>query len=157
MMGKEAAMLKNLTIAALTAVVLLCACGRAPLPGDTRAPEAAATPSPGEIEKRVFPPELVMEHQAEINLDQAQHDGILKEVDRAQSEMLHLQWDMNAEKEKLARLLDSEKTDEAQALAAADRVMALENKIKASHLTLLVRVKNALSADQQRKLNLWRR
>jgi Spy/CpxP family protein refolding chaperone len=135
-------------------VILFAGCSRGPLPGDTNAPTPA--PAGGQIEKLIVPYELVMEHQAELGLEQSQRDAILKEVDRAQSEMLHLQWDMSAEKEKLAKLLDSEKTDEAQALAAAERVMAVENKIKAANLTMLLRIKNALSADQQKKLKAWR-
>jgi hypothetical protein len=53
-------------------------------------------------------------------------------------------------------VMDAERTDEAQAQAAAEKVMALENKIKVSHLTMLVRIKNTLTAQQQAKLRAVR-
>jgi Spy/CpxP family protein refolding chaperone len=129
------------------------ACGRAPLPGDTSVPAVAPREMPaGDIEHRVFPPEMIMQHQGELALEPAQKEAILKEADRAQSEMLKLEWEMSAEKEKLAQLLDKDGTDEAEALAAADKVIALENRIKLSHLTMLVRIKNGLNAQQQKRL-----
>jgi hypothetical protein len=138
----------------LVALLLTPACKMERLPGDTNAPPAVgkSRESGGEIEKRLIAPESVMDHQAALGLDLVQKDAILKEVERAQAEMLHLQFEMSGEREKLAKLLDAEKADEAQVLAAAERVMALENRIKASHLTMLVRVKNALNGEQQRKL-----
>lgn len=42
--------------------------------------------------------------------------------------------------------------DEAAALAQVDRVTEIENQMKKTHLTLLIRVKNLLSEDQQQQL-----
>ena len=119
---------------------------------------AANTSSPaareplGAIESKLFPPELVMEHQNELAIKPAQRDAILKEVERGQTEILKVQWEMQGEKEKLVKLLDETKVDEAKVSAAAARVMDRENKVKALHLGMLVRVKNVLDAEQQKKL-----
>ncbi len=42
--------------------------------------------------------------------------------------------------------------DEAAALAQVERVTEIENQMKKTHLTLLIRVKNLLSEDQQQQL-----
>lgn len=152
-----------------------CAKSAGPLPGDSvnadggitlspprmstaprearEAREARETREPlGAIESRVFPPELVMDHQGELGIDPAQKDAILKEVSQSQSEMVHLQWDLQGEKEKLAKVLDADHVDEAKSRDAAARLMDRENKVKAANLAMLVRVKNLLTPAQQAKL-----
>jgi hypothetical protein len=157
----------------LSALTLFACAKRAPppLPGDSVAADAAvslATPklSPpgapraseplGAIEVRVFPVDLVMEHQADIALDAAQRDAITKEVARAQADLVKLQFDLEAEKEKLVKVLDGAKVDEEKAKQAAAALMTKENAIKAAHLAMLVRVKNALTDEQQKKLKALR-
>jgi hypothetical protein len=145
-------------------LLLLCltACARSagPLPGDSVAPDGAVTLSPprlqspplGPIEATLFPPELVMENQGALGIDQAQRDALTKEIDKGQSDRLHLQWQLDAEKEKLVKLLDADKIDEARATEQATHVMDFENRIKSAHLATLIRVKNLLTPDQQKKL-----
>jgi len=147
--------------------LILAACAKRsepPLPGDSvsasgtvqlAAPKFSTMPEPvplGAIESKLFAPDLVMEHQAAIKLDGAQRESVLKEIDRGQSELTHLQWDLQAEKEKLVTILDVDKVDEKKANDQATRVMEQENKIKSAHLGMLVRIKNLLTPDQQKKL-----
>jgi hypothetical protein len=42
--------------------------------------------------------------------------------------------------------------DETQVLEQADRILALEREIKKAQISLMVRIKNTLSAAQQAKL-----
>ena len=65
---------------------------------------------------------------------------------------VRLQWQLDAEKEKLVKLLDADKVDEAKATDQAGHVMDYENRIKSAHLAMLIRVKNLLTPDQQKKL-----
>ncbi len=161
---------RTLRIATLLPVLLplLSACAKSsrPLPGDSVATDGAVTLSParmttapreavealGAIECRLYPPELVMEHQGELGIEAPQRDAISREVERGQSEILHLQWELQSEKEKLVKALDGDKVDEAKTRDAAARVMDRENRVKASHLTMLVRVKNLLTGPQQQRL-----
>jgi Spy/CpxP family protein refolding chaperone len=153
---------------ALVLFVFLASCSKRaepPLPGDTvtasgsvalTAPKFSTMPEPapplGAIESKLFSPDLVMEHQAAIDLKPAQRESILKEIDHGQSELTRLQWDLQAEKEKLVAILDSDKVDEAKTNDQATRVMERENKIKSVHLSMLVRIKNLLGPEQQKKL-----
>ena len=106
----------------------------------------------GPVESRLFPPELVMEHQGALAITPEQKQLLLKETERGTAEMLRLQWELEAEKEKLVKVLDSDRVDEAKAQEAATRLMERETRVKASHLGMLVRVKNALTSDQKAKL-----
>ncbi|HYN23293.1 MAG TPA: hypothetical protein VE078_20205, partial [Thermoanaerobaculia bacterium] len=86
-----------------------------------------------------------------------QREVIKKEIGKAQSKFLDLQWQMQRESEKLVQLLQARPVEEARVLAQADAVMRLETETKKTHLSLLIRIKNALTADQQAKLTDIRR
>jgi Spy/CpxP family protein refolding chaperone len=98
-----------------------------------------------------------MRHAAEIGLDDTQRTAVKEAVVKMQSRFLDLQWDMQAEVEKLARLLQASPVDEAAVLAQADKVMGLERDVKKAHLALLVRIKNLLTGAQKAKLTELRR
>jgi len=100
----------------------------------------------------LFPPDLVMGHAQEIGLDDAQRNGIRNEVRRAQTKFLDLQFDLQTETEKMARLLQEKPVDEARVLAQVDRILAQEKEIKKTQIGLLIRIKNLLTASQQAKL-----
>jgi Spy/CpxP family protein refolding chaperone len=128
--------------------------------GPPAAAEGPPTPPPqaaDPIGSKLFPPELIMAHQAELGLEDRQREGILKELERAQAQFPRLQWQLQAASQQLSRLLDAPKVDEAKALAQAAEVMKLETEIKRAHLTLLIRIRNTLSDTQRSKLQALRR
>jgi Spy/CpxP family protein refolding chaperone len=112
----------------------------------------AQAPPPDPIAAHLFPPELVMRHAAEIGLDDRQRTAVKEAIQKAQPRFLDLQWDVQAESEKLVRLLQARPVEEAAVLAQADKVMALEREVKRTHLALLVRIKNLLTDAQQARL-----
>jgi Spy/CpxP family protein refolding chaperone len=109
------------------------------------------------IASKLFPPELIMTHQAEIGLEDKQRDAILKELEKAQAQFPRLQWQLQAASEQLSKLLDAPQVDEAKALAQAGELMKLETEIKRAHLGLLIRIRNTLSETQRSKLQALRR
>jgi Spy/CpxP family protein refolding chaperone len=119
----------------------------------------AQPPGPGQdpLAQHLFAPDLVMRHAAEIGLDEKQRAAIKDAVIKMQSKFLDLQWEVQAESEKMARLLEASTVDEVAVLAQADKVMALERDVKRTHLSLLVRVKNLLTEAQREKLRELRR
>ena len=56
----------------------------------------------------------------------------------------------------MVKLLQQSPADETKILEQADRIMALEREIKRAHLSLLVRIKNALTPEQIAKLESFR-
>lgn len=147
-------------------LLVACAAEKRPMPGDSVSEDGAVTLSPprlssspasasaaeGPIESRLFPPELAMERQAELGITEEQKKALITESERGHSEVLKLQWELEAEKEKLVKLLEPDRVDEAKVKEAAARVMDRETKVKAAYLTMLVRVKNILTTEQKAKL-----
>jgi Spy/CpxP family protein refolding chaperone len=120
--------------------------------------EAPSPPRAGDdpIAARLFPPELIMVHQQDLAIDDKQRAAILREVEKTQSAVLPIQWQMQGATGELARLLDEAKLDEGKVLAQAEKVMDLERQVKRSHLALLVRLRNLLTDAQRAKLKALR-
>jgi Spy/CpxP family protein refolding chaperone len=106
--------------------------------------------------ENVFPPSLIMRHQSEIGLTDAQRQAITKQMEETEKALVSLQWDVERESEKLGKLLAAGHVDEAAALRQADQVMSAEERLKKAHLTLLIRIKNELTPAQQEKLRQLR-
>jgi Spy/CpxP family protein refolding chaperone len=129
--------------------VAFCALAAGALLAQQPAPPAAQEDVLG---KQFFPPELVFQHQQEINLTDAQREAIKSAINAAQPQFVDLQLKMQGEVGKLVQLVSAAAVDEKAALAQAEKVMALEAQIKKTQLTFLIRVKNTLTAEQQARL-----
>ncbi|HSP16086.1 MAG TPA: periplasmic heavy metal sensor [Thermoanaerobaculia bacterium] len=121
---------------------------------------AVAQPQPhpqdDPIGRFLFPPELIMAHSQDIGLQDKQRDIVKSEVQKAQSRFFDLQWQAKEETDKMVKLLQQSPLDETKILEQADRVMSLEREIKRTHLSLLIRLRNMLTPEQQGKLQQYR-
>ena len=133
------------------ALLLMGGVGRAQQPQPTK-PPSPQSPATDPIGSKLFPPELIMGHQEELGIDEAQRTSILKEIEKAQSQVLQLQWQMHAATEQLAKALDAPKIDESKTLAQADKLMSMERDLKRTHLGMLIRIRNLLTDSQRAKL-----
>lgn len=100
----------------------------------------------------LFPPELVMQRQAEIGLRDAQREQISSEIQKAHQAFTATQWRLAAEAEKMHKLLETPTVDETRVLAQVDAILNLEREIKRAHITLLVRIRNTLTEEQRTRL-----
>jgi Spy/CpxP family protein refolding chaperone len=141
---------------AFHALTVALALGIGP-PAAAEGPPSPPPPAADPIGSKLFPPELIMTHQAEIGLEDKQREAIVKELEKAQAQFPRLQWQLQAASEQLSKLLDAPQVDEAKALAQAGEVMKLETEIKRAHLGLLIRIRNTLSDTQRSKLQTLRR
>lgn len=116
--------------------------------GVTRAQQPADDP----IGQSFFPPELVIQHQEAIGLSAEQKDSFKAEIRQAQLKFTELQWKLQDEMEKMVSLVKQPRVDEQQVLAQLDKVLAAEREVKKEQITLLVRIKNKLTSEQQSKL-----
>lgn len=132
--------MKPVALAFLIAVCLTPLCG------------AEAGPAEDPFARYLFPPDRVMARAQDIDLDDAQRAALRGEVQKAQPRFLDFQFAMQDEMGKVARLLQEKPVDEAKVLSAIDRVLALERDVKRLQVSLLVRIKNLLTAAQQTKL-----
>ena len=114
--------------------------------------QRAPGPGPDDWSRSFFPPELVMQHQSEIGLQDSQRTALTSALQGAQAKFMDIQWKLSAEGEKMGRLLKGAQVDETQVLEEVDRILALEREMKRTQISLMVRIKNTLTAAQQAKL-----
>lgn len=122
--------------------------------------QGGPAPSPsgmeGALERFLFPPELVMRFQQRINLTDAQRSTITREISQMQSEAVDVQWRMSDDTQKLMDLLQQSPVSETEVLATIDRITSAEAVVKKAQLTMLIRIRNTLTADQQSLLRSLR-
>jgi hypothetical protein len=100
----------------------------------------------------LFPPELIMRHQAEIGLSDAQKKAIREEVLAAQGKFTQLQWDMQDVHQALMERVKTDKVDETAAMDLLAKLLQHESELKRQQLSLAIRLKNQLTSDQIAKL-----
>lgn len=104
------------------------------------------------VGQNFFAPELVMENQEAIGLNAEQRESLKTEIRQAQLKFTEYQWKLQDEVEKMQALVKQPHVDEQQTLAQLERVLAAEREIKRQQISLLVRIKNKLTPEQQAKL-----
>ena len=104
----------------------------------------------------LFPPEMIMANQRAINLTDAQRNSLQQVMADAQGKFIGLQFKMSSEVEKLQSLLQPPSVDEAKVLEQVDRVLGVERDVKRAQLSLMIRIKNLLTPQQQNRLNSMR-
>jgi len=124
----------------------------------------AATPAAGQNPKpddafaqALFDPQLVLRHAQDIGLSAAQRRTILDELKATQTALGPLQANMTEPALDLVELLGQTRVDEARVAAKMDQVLKIENEVKKQQATLLIRIKNALTPEQQARLRELRR
>ncbi len=120
----------------------------------TNAPDVKAPKTPSQKPSRdpfdaLIPPDVVMAHQNELGLTDAQRQVLRQAVQESQGRFGDLQWRLSAETERLGLLLREPVIDERQVLEQVDRVLALERDAKRTKLAVLVRIRNTLTPEQQ--------
>jgi Spy/CpxP family protein refolding chaperone len=113
----------------------------------------AQRPDQDPIGQSFFAPELVIQHQEAIGLGAEQKEYFKSEIRQAQLKFTELQWKLQDEMEKMVALAKQPHVDEQQVLAQLEKVLAAEREIKKEQITLLVRIKNKLTPEQQGKLS----
>jgi Spy/CpxP family protein refolding chaperone len=99
--------------------------------------------------KAFFPPDLIMSHQQAIGLTDAQRNSIRTLMQDAQTTFVPMQFKMAAEVEKLQNLIAASPVDQGAVLDEVDRVLAIEREVKRGQLSLMVKLKNLLTPQQQ--------
>jgi Spy/CpxP family protein refolding chaperone len=112
----------------------------------------AQQPDRDPIGQSFFAPELVIQNQEAIGLNDEQKSYLKTEIRAAQLKFTELQWKLQDEMEKMVTLVRQPRVEEKDAVAQLEKVLALEREIKRAQVTLLVRIKNKLTPDQQAKL-----
>ena len=88
------------------------------------------------FEGKLFPPNIILEHRADLDLTREQFTAIKAAVVEVQA-----QQNIMAE-------LEQSPVDEKRVLEHVSAVLAAENQVKKQQMTMLIRLRNLLTADQ---------
>lgn len=135
----------------LLTVAFVASSKQGPQPAQT--PQPAQPPHPPDpLAQNLFPPDLVMQRRQALGLSDEQKNAIKDEVMKASSRFTELQWQMQDEIETMVSLTKGATVDEQRVLAELDKVLGIEREIKRTQLSLTIRIKNKLTAEQQSRL-----
>ena len=120
----------------------------APLPA-----QAPAQPPPDPFARYLYSPDLVLDNQLAIKLSEQAKSQIKDAMLEAQKRFLGLQFMMSQETETLKNLLRIGKVDEAAVLKQIDQMLGIEREMKRAQLSLMIKIKNTLTPEQQTLLD----
>lgn len=100
------------------------------------------------FQEYLYSADLVMKNRDKISLTDDQANKIKKIHSTNAADFSTLKWDLDAETEKLKKLLAQTKPDPAAVSKQMDLVLNLENQLKKKQLSTLVAIKNELTENQ---------
>ena len=100
------------------------------------------------LKGKLFPPDVVMKHQAKLELTDAQRKAIRSELTGLQTRIATVDWDIMEAGLELQEQIAKLPVDLDAVLERADRVFAAENRKKRAWLEMLVNIKNQLTPEQ---------
>jgi len=118
--------------------------------GPQHPPQPPRPPDP--IAQNLFPPELVMQNRQALGLSEEQKAAIKDELMKASARFNDLNWQMQDEMETMANLTKGTTVDEQRVLAQLDKILNVEREVKRTQISLSIRLKNKLTAEQQTQL-----
>jgi Spy/CpxP family protein refolding chaperone len=109
------------------------------------------------LRQLVPPPRLLLKHQEALELTDQQKAQLKKLIKDAHDRSLDLEFKVQEQAEKLAKMVAADKVDVSAALEQADRLMKLESELKKVRLEMLLKTKNLLSKKQLEKIDEYRK
>ncbi len=100
------------------------------------------------LKGRLFPPDVIMKHQGELKLTDAQRKAIRAELTGLQSKIATVDWDIMEAGLDVQEQIGKLPVDREAVLAKADRVFEAENRKKRAWLEMLINIKNQLTPAQ---------
>lgn len=108
----------------------------------------AAGPKADMFKGKLFPPNVILEHRADLNLTREQFTAIKAAVVEVQANIAEFEWDMREAHQNIMAELDQSPVDEKRVLKQVSAVLAAENQVKKRQMTMLIRVRNLLTPEQ---------
>jgi hypothetical protein len=97
---------------------------------------------------RLFAPELILQHRAELKLTDAQRDALRRELVGVQAKASEIDFEMLDLSTEVTAMLDHHPIDSKPVMGQVEKMLAAENRKKMLYLEMLIRIKNLLTADQ---------
>lgn len=126
--------------AVLAAFCLTFGAGLAP----AQAPGQDKDPFKGKL----FPPNVILEHQDALGLTKDQFTSIRATVVDVQASIAEHEWDLREAYLRVLASLDASPVDEAAVLRDVDALLKAENEVKKRQVAMLIRLRNLLTDEQ---------
>jgi Spy/CpxP family protein refolding chaperone len=127
-----------------------------PVPSVPPIPPIPPVPPVG-LGKVMYPVNLVMQNARALNLTAEQKTFMQGEIQTTTKRFNELQWELNDAMEVLVEAVKADATTEQEALTLLDKALNLEREIKRLHMTMGLRIKNNLTPEQRRQLDVLRK
>ena len=109
---------------------------------------AAAEPKADVFKGKLFPPNVILEHQAELGLSKQQFTEIRKTVVELQGKVAEHEWDVREAYQNIMAELDKSPIDQDRVLEHVGAALRAENEVKKLQVAMLIKLKNLLNDEQ---------
>lgn len=97
---------------------------------------------------KLFPPNVIMEHQEELGLSREQFTAIRAAVVEVQSNIAGHEWDLREAFQRVLSELDESPIDEEQVIDSLEVALRAENEVKKRQVAMLIILRNLLTDEQ---------
>lgn len=97
---------------------------------------------------KLFPPNVIMEHQDELGLSKEQFTAIRAAVVEVQVSVAEHEWDLREAYQRVLAELDETPIDENQVLEHVEKALLAENEVKKLQVGMLIELRNLLTDEQ---------
>ena len=108
----------------------------------------AAEAKPDIFKGKLFPPNVILEHQSGLGLSKEQFQAIKTAVVDVQANVAEHEWDMREAYLAIMTELDRSPVDESRVLQLVNDALLAENEVKKEQMTMLIRLRNLLTDEQ---------
>jgi hypothetical protein len=97
---------------------------------------------------KLFPPNIILEHQDELGLSKEQFTAIRAAVVEVQANVAEHEWDLREAYQQVLSALDESPVDEDKVLNNVDAALRAENQVKKLQVAMLIKLRNLLTDEQ---------
>ena len=97
---------------------------------------------------KLFPPNIILEHQDKLGLSKDQFTAIRAAVVEVQSNVAGHEWDLREAYQRVLADLDDSPIDEDKVLDDVDAALRAENQVKKLQVAMLIKLRNLLTDEQ---------
>jgi Spy/CpxP family protein refolding chaperone len=110
---------------------------------------ATAAQSKADVFKgKLFPPNLILQHQDALQLSKEQFTAIRAAVVEVQANVAAHEWDLREAYMNVMSELDKSPVDERRVMEFVDKALVAENQVKKEQVAMLIRLRNLLTDEQ---------
>ena len=101
---------------------------------------------------KLYPPNVILEHQDELGLTKEQFTAIRAAVVEVQGKVAEHEWDLREAYQRVLADLDDLPVDEDKILENVDKALKAENEVKKLQVGMLIKLRNLLTDEQMEYL-----